>query len=76
MNAGSDQVKVIRISASGLSSPQTGSKNQIKGTIRIAGYDSMTAAEKRILRQGTGFVRVPDEERARQRIDAYPYLIP
>ena len=23
-----------------------------------------------------GFVRVPEEERLRQRIDAYPYLIP
>ena len=25
---------------------------------------------------GKGFVRVPEEERLRQRIDAYPYLIP
>ena len=43
--------------------------------IRVAGYNKMPEADRRALRLGTRFVLVPDEERARQRIDAYPYLI-
>lgn len=37
--------------------------------IRVAGYRKMPVADKRALRLGTRFVLVPDEERARQRID-------
>ena len=43
--------------------------------IRVAGYKKMPEADRRALRLGTRFVLVPDEERARQRIDAYSYLI-
>ena len=70
----SDQVKEIRISAAFVSSVQKGNK-QSKTVIRLAGYDKMSASDKRAIRRGTGFVPVPDEERARQRIDAYSYLI-
>ena len=35
-----------------------------------------TEEEREIFFSGKGFVRVPEEERLRQRIDAYPYLIP
>ena len=55
-------------------SVQKGNK-QSKTVIRLAGYDKMSASDKRAIRRGTGFVPVPDEERARQRIDAYSYLI-
>jgi len=41
---------------------------------RIATY--LTEEEREIFFSGKGFVRVPEEERLRQRIDAYPYLIP
>ncbi len=42
--------------------------------LRVANY--MTTEEKEIFFSGNGFVRVPDEERRRQRIEVYPYLIP
>ncbi len=42
--------------------------------LRVASY--MTTEEKKIFFSGNGFVRVPEEERRRQRIDVYPYLIP
>ncbi|SKC41378.1 hypothetical protein SAMN06298214_0448 [Bacteroidales bacterium WCE2004] len=70
----SDQVKEIRISTACVSSVQNGNK-QSKTVIRLAGYDKLSASDKRAIRRGTGFVPVPDEERARQRIDAYSYLI-
>lgn len=70
----SDLVKEIRISTACVSSVQNGNK-QSKTVIRLAGYDKMSASDKRAIRRGTGFVPVPDEERARQRIDAYSYLI-
>ena len=41
---------------------------------RIAAY--LTEEEREIFFSGRGFVRVPEEERLRHRIDAYPYLIP
>ena len=41
---------------------------------RVATY--LTEEEREIFFSGKGFVRVPEEERLRQRIDAYPYLIP
>ncbi len=44
-------------------------------SIRIAGYNRMTALEKKTLRDGSGFVRVPDEERERQRIESYSFLV-
>lgn len=71
---GSVLQKGTRTVASGVSSVQIGDKHQ-KGVIQIAGYKSMSASDKRVLRLGKGFVLVPDEERARQRIDAYPYLV-
>lgn len=68
------QIKVIRASSNGVSSVKIGG-NQNGDVIRIAGYKKMSTADKRALRLGTRFVLVPDEERARQRIDAYSYLI-
>ena len=68
------QIKVIRTSSNGVSSVKIGGK-QNGDVIRIAGYKKMPTADKRALRLGTRFVLVPDEERARQRIDAYSYLI-
>ena len=41
---------------------------------RIAMY--LTEEEREVFFSGNGFVRIPEEERLRQRIDAYPYLIP
>ena len=41
---------------------------------RIAMY--LTEEEREVFFSGNGFVRVPEEERLRQRIDVYPYLIP
>ena len=35
----------------------------------------LSKEEKEILFSGDGFVRVPDEEPKREKIDAYPYLI-
>ena len=40
---------------------------------RIAKY--LSDEEKKILYSGEGFIRVPDEEAKREKIDAYPYLI-
>ena len=51
------------------------SKDSHSGYIGIAGFDRMSKTEKRMLRNGTGFVRVPDEERERQRIDSYSFLV-
>ena len=68
------QKKVIRTSSCAVSSVKIGGK-QNGDVIRIAGYKKMSTADKRALRFGTRFVLVPDEERARQRIDAYSYLI-
>ena len=65
---------VARVTAATVSSVRIGVKQQ-KCVIQMAGYESMSAADKRTLRLGKGFVPVPDEERARQRIDAYSYLI-
>ena len=42
--------------------------------LRVANY--LTAEEKEIFFSGNGFVCVPEEERIRQRLDVYPYLIP
>jgi len=41
---------------------------------RIATY--LNEEEREIFFSGKGFVEVPEEERLRERIDAYPYLIP
>lgn len=41
---------------------------------RVASY--LSAADQEILYSGNGFVEVPEEERIRERIDVYPYLIP
>ncbi len=70
----SGQIEVIRISSRNVSSVRIGSA-QNGDVIRVAGYRKMPVADKRALRLGTRFVLVPDEERARQRIDAYSYLI-
>ena len=70
----SGQNEVIRISSRGVSSVRIG-RAQNGVVIRVAGYRKMPVADKRALRLGTRFVLVPDEERARQRIDAYSYLI-
>lgn len=70
----SGQIEVIRISSRNVSSVRIGSA-QNGDVIRVAGYGKMPVADKRALRLGTRFVLVPDEERARQRIDAYSYLI-
>lgn len=70
----SGQIEVIRISSRNVSSVRIGSA-QNGDVIRVAGYRKMLVADKRALRLGTRFVLVPDEERARQRIDAYSYLI-
>lgn len=40
---------------------------------RIAAY--LSDADKRILFSGEGFIRVPEEEAKREKIDVYPYLI-
>lgn len=66
--------RVGRVSPSNVSSVRMGVGKQ-KCVIRMAGYETLSPSEKRTLRLGKGFVRVPDEERARQRIDAYSYLI-
>ena len=39
---------------------------------RIAAY--LSDADKRILFSGEGFIRVPEEEAKREKIDVYPYL--
>ena len=70
----SGQNEVIRISSRNVSSVRIGSA-QKGDEIHVAGYRKMPVADKRALRLGTRFVLVPDEERARQRIDAYSYLI-
>ena len=70
----SGQNEEIRISSRGVSSVRIG-RAQNEVVIRVAGYKKMPEADRRALRLGTRFVLVPDEERARQRIDAYPYLI-
>lgn len=70
----SGQIEVIRVSSRNVSSVKIGSA-QNGDVIRVAGYRKMPVADKRALRLGTRFVLVPDEERARQRIDAYSYLI-
>ena len=70
----SGQIEVIRVSSRNVSSVRIGSA-QNGDVIRVAGYRKMPVADKRALRLGTRFVLVPDEERARQRIDAYSYLI-
>lgn len=41
---------------------------------RVASY--LSVEDQKILYSGNGFVEVPEEERHRERIDAYPYLIP
>ena len=41
---------------------------------RVASYLSLE--DQKILYSGNGFVDVPEQERLRERIDAYPYLIP
>ena len=41
---------------------------------RVASYLSLE--DQKILYSGNGFVEVPEQERLRERIDAYPYLIP
>ena len=41
---------------------------------RIASY--LTVEEREVFFSGNGFIRVPEQERLRQRIDVYPYLIP
>lgn len=41
---------------------------------RVASY--LSVADQEILYSGNGFVEVPEEERLRERIDVYPYLIP
>lgn len=66
--------RVARVTAATVSSVRIGVKQQ-KCVIQMAGYETLSASEKRTLRLGKGFVPVPDEERARQRIDAYSYLI-
>lgn len=70
----SGQIEVIRITSRNVSSVRIGSA-QNGDVIRVAGYRKIPVADKRALRLGTRFVLVPDEERARQRIDAYSYLI-
>ena len=70
----SGQIEVIRVSSRNVSSIKIGSA-QNGDVIQVAGYRKMPVADKRALRLGIRFVLVPDEERARQRIDAYSYLI-
>ena len=41
---------------------------------RVASY--LSAEDQEVLYSGNGFVEVPEQERQRERIDAYPYLIP
>jgi len=41
---------------------------------RVASY--LSTEDQQILYSGNGFVEVPEQERLRERIDAYPYLIP
>lgn len=41
---------------------------------RVASY--LSAEDRQILYSGDGFVEVPEQERLRERIDVYPYLIP
>ncbi len=41
---------------------------------RVASYLSLE--DQKILYSGNGFVEVPEQERERERIDVYPYLIP
>ena len=36
----------------------------------------LSPEERDILYSGKGFVEVPEQERIRERIDVYPYLIP
>ena len=40
----------------------------------VASY--LSTEDQQILYSGNGFVEVPEQERIRERIDAYPYLIP
>ena len=73
-NENNPDKRVGRVGSSNVSSVRIGVGKQ-KCVIQMAGYETLSASEKRTLRLGKGFVRVPDEERARQRIDAYSYLI-
>ena len=41
---------------------------------RVASY--LSPEDRGILYNGNGFVEVPEEERLRERIEAYSYLIP
>ena len=41
---------------------------------RVASYLSLE--DQQVLYSGNGFVEVPEQERERERIDVYPYLIP
>ena len=36
----------------------------------------LSPEDREILYSGNGFIEVPEEERMRERIDVYPYLIP
>ena len=42
----------------------------------MANYARYLSPEERSVFYGGGFVEVPEEERQRERIDVYPYLIP
>ena len=42
--------------------------------LRVASY--LSAGEQAVFFSGDGFIQVPEQERRRQRIDVYPYLIP
>ena len=44
--------------------------------ITIERLPCLSVEDQKILYSGNGFVEVPEEERHRERIDAYPYLIP
>ena len=63
-----DKVQVLRVKRRVYQAQKTKEYKQ-----RIAKY--LSDEEKKILYSGEGFIRVPDEEAKREKIDAYPYLI-
>ncbi len=42
----------------------------------MANFASYLSSEERIVFFGGGFVEIPEQERKREKIDVYPYLIP